>query len=273
MFERRSASLRHRSCAWLARSSFILAWLVASRTAAQAQADPQALSANLPVRLKDAFVTLPGALALQDGSRTTIGDDGRYSLRGGPALKLGLPGHIELSVAPLRQFGDTSSVHGGLAGTELEWNINRQTRVMPALLVALIRDEPYGGGHQGPYYAVQAVATKSLGSGREAPRMGAEVAWAHTVRAASSERRQRWLAGLVASRLVGRQTAMVVDVVYQQQTSRKRTSNYLDVGINHVLGKSLTLSGGLGPGLVEDGISFRVFAGIKWTIEGVLPWH
>lgn len=265
--------LQLRSRAWPASSGVLLAWLTACPTPARAQDDPQALSANLPVRLKDAFVTVPGAMALQDGNRTTIGDDGRYSLRGGPALKLGLPGRIELSVAPLRQFGDASSVHGGLAGAELEWNVNRQTRLMPALLVALIRDEPYGGGHQGPHYAVQAVATKSLGIGPDAPRVGAEIAWTHTVRPATDERRGRWLAGLVASRLVGQRTALVVDLVRQQQSRSGRTSNYLDAGINHVLGQSLTMSGGLGPGLVDDAISFRVFLGIKWTIQGVLPWR
>lgn len=256
------------------RSSVLAACLTACPTASQAQSDPQALSANLPVRLKDAFVTVPGAIALQYGSRTTIGDDDRYSLRGGPALKLGLPGRIELSIAPLRQFGDASSVHGGLAGTELEWNINRQTRLMPAFLLALIRDEPYGGGHQGPHEAVQAIATKSLGAGRDAPRVGAEIAWTHTVRPAMNERHGRWLAGLVTSRLIGSRTALVVDLVHQQQSSCRRTSTYLDTGINHVVGQSLTLSAGLGPGLIEgDAISVRVFAGIKWTIKGMLPWR
>ncbi len=176
-------------------------------------------------------------------------------------------------MALLRQFGDASSVHGELAGAELEWNMNRQTRLMPALLVALIRDEPYGGGHQGPHYAAQAVATKSLGIGRDSPRVGAEIAWTHTVRPAENERRGRWFAGLVTSRLVGPRTALVVDLVHQQQSDSGRTSNYLDVGINRVIGQSLTLSGGLGPGLVEDAVSVRVFAGIKWTIKGVLPWH
>ncbi|WP_240759892.1 hypothetical protein [Lichenicoccus roseus] len=241
--------------------------------AAQAQADPQALSTNLPVRLKDAFVTDPGAVTLQYGSRTTIEDDGRYSLRGGPALKFGLPGRIELSLAPFRQLGDASSVHGNLAGAELEWNLNQQSRHIPAFLLALIRDEPYGGGHQGPHYAVQGVATKSLGGRREAPRLGVEVAWTHTVGAATDERHGRWLAGIVWSRLLDRRTALVADLVYQQQNRRGHESDYLDVGFNRIVGRSLTLSAGLGPGLAQDAAAVRVFAGIKWTIKDALPWQ
>ncbi len=251
----------------------LLGCLAGCPTMAGAQSDPQGLSANLPVRLKDAFVTEPGAVALQYGSRTSVAGDGRYSLRGGPALKLGLPGRFELSLAPLRQYGDASSVHGGLVGMELEWNVNRQTRVVPAFLIALIRQQPYGGGHQGPHEAIQLVATKSLGAGRAAPRLGMEIAWTHSAGVTERERPRRWLAGLVTSRLIGPKTALVLDLVRQQQDRRDQTSTFLDAGVNHVIGRSMTLSGGLGPGLVKDVVSVRVFAGIKWTFKDALSWQ
>ena len=162
--------------------------LVFNAVTAQAQADPQALSNNLPVRLKDASVTGFGAVTLQFGSRTTVEDDGRYNLRGGPALKIGLPGPIELSLAPFCQLGDASSMHGNFAGAKLEWNLNRQKQHIPAFLLVSIRDASYGGGHQGPHYEVQGVAIRSLGNGRDAPRLGVEVAWTHMVWAATDER-------------------------------------------------------------------------------------
>ena len=122
----------------------------------------------------------------------------------------------------------------------VKWSVNRQTRLMPALLVALIRNEPYAAARDR-----MTRFTQSLGTGRVTPRMGSEIVWTHTVRPATNERHRRWLACLVASRLVRSRAARVVDVVPQQQSGSGRTSNYLAGGIIRVAGQSLVPSAGL----------------------------
>ncbi|WP_231290066.1 hypothetical protein [Komagataeibacter europaeus] len=245
----------------------VFAWCLTGPV--HAQGDPQGLSANLPVRLKDAFVTPSGHVALQTAERVSIAGDGRYSARGGPAIKLGLPGRIELSFAPVRQFGDASSVHGNLAGAEVEWNFRQQGRYVPAMLISLIRQEPYGGGHQGPRDSVQFVATKSLGRSRQAPRVGIEIAWTRSFRVRPDERPKRWMVGMVSSHLIGPRTALVADVVRQQQTRQRRLSSFVDIGFNHILEPAVTISGGLGGGVASDRGAVRVFIGLKWT-SGVI---
>ena len=231
------------------------------------RADPQSLSGDFPVRIKDAFTTDAGNVTLQWAPRVTEGRDDLWSVRGGPGLKIGLLPGTEFSIQPARQAGSSDSVHGQFAGFELEQEFTRQSRFRPALLVALIRDQPYGGGHDGPRTEVQGIATKFLGPDKASPRLTVEVAWLHLATPRFDERSHRFRAGIAWSHLVDRHSALVLDATFEQRDRPAADAEFIDLGVTHEIGQDVRLGLGVGPGLSAASPAARLFIGAAWTVH------
>ncbi|QEH97818.1 hypothetical protein FXF46_16120 (plasmid) [Gluconobacter thailandicus] len=71
------------------------------------------------------------------------------------------------------------------------------------------------------------------------------------------------MVGMVGSHLIGPRTALVADVVRQQQTRQRRLSSFVYIGFNHILEPVVTVSGVVGGGVASDRGAVRVFIGLK----------
>ncbi len=245
-----------------------MAALLAASLPRPAWADPQALSANIPVRIKDALVSGDlGDIGLYATERDTEDKNGKYSLHGGPKVKISLAPGLAVNLLPVNEIGDTRSGHGSLAAGAVEYQISDQTARMPAIMVEGVYDLPYGPEHGPAEYHLLAVATKFLGTSEQAPRLDLEVTWGHIGSPEPQERRDRFSLGLAYSRLLGFTDAIVVDAVHQQQRTAGKQANFIDLGLNHEIGAKLLVGIGAGAGIAEQSPAFRVFLGVKWSFR------
>lgn len=228
-------------------------------------ADPQGLSANIPVRIKDAFDSgQSGDVGLYLTERYTQDSKGRYSLTGGPKFKFGLAPGLAVNLLPLNEVGDTRSSRGGFGAAAVEYQLNDQTAYLPAILLEGAYRQPYSGSNSSEYHLI-GVATKFLGPSKQSPRLDLELNWGHVTHPVPGERRDRLSVGVAYSHLLTTRTAVVVDVVRQDQHFAGEDESFVDVGINDELSDAVLLGVGAGAGITQQGTAFRVFLGLKWT--------
>ena len=230
-----------------------------------ALADPQSLGANLPIRVKDAFNSSNfGDLELYFTERGTEDPQGRYSLRGGPKIKLGLLPGLAVDLLPANQFGTAKTIHGGLAVTALEYQLNEQTDRLPTFLIEGVYDAPYSGPLGSSEYHLIGVATKSLGNSIESPRVDLELTYAHVTAPESGERNDRWSIGVAYSHLLSSRVALVADYVHDTQRSVGKYGNFADLGLNVEIDSHIQMGIGAGIGIVQRSFEPRGFFGVKW---------
>lgn len=229
------------------------------------RADPQDLSANIPVRIKDAFDSGKfGDVGLYLTDRYTQDSKGRYSLVGGPKLKVGLASGLAINLLPVNEVGDTRSSRGGVGAAAVEYQLNDQTAYLPAVLLEGAYRQPYCDSNSSEYHLI-GVATKFLGPSPQSPRLDLELNWAHVTHLIPGERRDRLAIGAAYSHLLTARTAVVFDVVRQEQHAAGADASYLDIGINDELSDAAQIGVGAGAGVARQGAVFRVFLGLKWT--------
>lgn len=145
-----------------------------------------------------------------------MGNNGKYSLRGGPKIKFSPAPNLAVDLLPVNEIGDTRNGHGGLAAGAVEYQINNQTLSLPAIMVEGVYDIPYGLAHSAAEYHLIGVATKSLGRSDQAPRLDLEITMGHIIAPEPRERSNRFSIGMAYWRLLDINDAIVVDAVHQQ---------------------------------------------------------
>lgn len=232
-----------------------------------ALADPQSLSANLPVRIKDAFDSGNfGDVGIYATERYTEDRSGRYSLAGGPKLKIGLAPGLAINLLPANRLGTGRSIRGGLASAAVEYQVNSQSTYIPAILIEGIYKLPYQNTGSSEYHFV-GVGTKFLGPSAQSPRLDLEINWGHVTAPIANERTDRVSVGAAYSRLITEHDAAVVDAVHQERHFTGKLANFLDLGINHELSQAALIGVGAGTGIGPKAPLFRVFAGLRWTFH------
>ena len=233
-----------------------------------ALADPQGLSASIPVRVKDAInYSELGDFTLYYTDRYTEEQNGDYDLNGGPKLKVGLAPGLAFVTSPAEQISNSRLDKGGLSANAIEYQLNDQNTYFPAVLIEGAYLAPYGADHGPAQKQLLIVTTKYLGSSAQSPRLDLEVTWNDIPFPLKKERKGRLSLGFAYSHLITAKSAFVIDFVHQQLGSVGKDGNFIDCGSNYEFTPAVTAGLGAGIGIAQQAPDFRIFMGLKWSFH------
>ncbi|MEO8713575.1 MAG: hypothetical protein ABI369_01030 [Acetobacteraceae bacterium] len=245
--------------------------LMAALASTAAHADPQGLSGFVPVQVQDALAVHLGDIEFQGAGRF---DKDTHNSRGSnlwtlsPEVKLGGPiKGLEFVVGTSYGLGDQSGANQGAGTIAAFYQINDNTKYVPAFAVEAEYATPYGPGHTTAEYTFQAIATKYLGTSDKAPRLDVNVFWTHRPQPGLGTRSDQLEIGAAYSMLIRDDTALVVDYVHGAKPAARQVENIVDVGFRHEISKTLAVSIGAGAGIAQQSPAYRVLFSIQKTFS------
>jgi hypothetical protein len=231
-----------------------------------ALADPQALSAFVPVQTQDALVIRTGVLELQGYGLYTRDDHnsrGRDLLTLSPTLKIGAMKGMQIDLALPYAVGTQSIASQGSTGLDMIYNFNDPTPTFPALAVQVGYQTPYGAGHHTDVWFVRGLATQWLGTNDQAPRLHLNLNYAHANTPSSTSRKDVVELGVGYSMLLTPKTALVLDVVHGAKNTKGQNETIVDAGLRWEITDDWILSGSVGAGIGQQSPPFRVLFAIQ----------
>jgi len=248
-------------------------------TTARVREPTEALQADagLPISVEDAFVPRPREVEAKSRfiydrvrRRTTAEQDegtlrrsGRNRYTPGAEVEVGLVPGLSAMLGTEYRLGDSDDAKSGDVEFGGNWNFLSAEDWRPALTVSASVSLPYGYQNGSVESSVALLASMPLGDVAEAPYIHANVIWTHAFDNEDDERKDSFAGILGLAMPVAVSTALLFDVVREQESEPHRVSNLLEVGIRHVLPGQLTLAGGVGVGFGNSETDFRVLIGIQ----------
>ncbi|WP_207485937.1 hypothetical protein [Arenibaculum pallidiluteum] len=235
-------------------------WLGAPGVRAEPPVDP---SGGLPITIDAASRIDAGEreLKLRFGFERT--DGGRNAIVADPEVELSLARGLSVSVAPSYTFGSAEDADRGDVGFQLEYNLVEPRDGGFGLTIQPEITLPYGSGDEAAQFELMLLASRGLGTGKDAPRLHVNLAWRHLVDADPDERADRTFAAVGASLPVGGATALVLDLVREPARGRDEVDKLVEAGLRHSIAEGFVLAGGAGVGLGPDSPDFRLLLGLQ----------
>jgi hypothetical protein len=239
----------------------------------------EALQADtgLPISVEDAFVPRPREVEVRSRfiydrlRRRTVGEEDEGTLRNrgrnfytpGVEMEVGVARGLALTLGAEYRLGNADESKSGDVELGGKWNFLTVEDWRPALAVSANISLPYGYQNDSVESTLALLASIPLGDVAEAPYIHANVIWSHTFDADEDDRKDRF-AGIFGLALpVSSSTALLLDVVREQETERHRVNNLLELGIRHVLPGKWALAAGAGVGVGNSETDLRVLFGIQ----------
>jgi hypothetical protein len=239
----------------------------------------EALQADtgLPISVEDAFVPRPREAEVKSRfiydrlRHRTVGDEDEGTLRNrgrnlytpGVEMEVGVARGLALTLGTEYRLGDADEAKSGDVELGGKWNFLTVEDWRPALAVSANVSLPYGYQNNSVESTVALLASLPLGDVAEAPYIHANFIWSHTFDADEDDRKDRFAGILGLAMPVSTSTAVLLDVVREQEPERHRVNNLLEMGIRHVLPGQLTLAAGAGVGVGNSETELRLLIGIQ----------
>jgi hypothetical protein len=236
------------------------------------QADP-----GLPVSVEDAFVPRPGEVEAKsrfvydrvrrkisgNEDEGTLRRSGRNRYTPGVELEVGIVPGLAATMAAEYRLGDADDAKSGEVEFGGTWNFLSAHDWRPALALSAGVSLPYGYRNDSAESSVALLASMPLGDVAEAPYLHANFIWTHSFKIEEEERTDRFAGILGLAVPLVSTTALILDVVREQESERRRVSNLVELGIRQALPGKLTLAGGVGVGVGNTDTDFRVLIGLQ----------
>jgi hypothetical protein len=225
------------------------------------------LDINMPNTLDDAFVGDRGSAELQGAARYDHGRRGD-TVRFFPRLQYVPLEGLQLSVGLPYSIGSGPDANQGEVNLDALYNLNRETRWLPAFAVSTEVNAPVGPGGHGWDLQLWGIASKTVDSGPAQRRLHLNLVWMHHFDPTGDERQDRYRVTLGYSQLLEQRTALVANILRQTQERGERPATIIEAGLRHQISQNVTLGGALGTGIGRDSPRFRAIVSVQFSLGG-----
>jgi hypothetical protein len=251
----------------------------ASPAAAGWQEPPEYLGADqgLPISLDDSFVPERGKVQptlqttydrvrrvdLDGGDDETPRRSGRHRLFVGAEFEFGLGSGVSAIFAPSYVLGDAEETKQGVTEFGAKWNFLSQGDLLPALAVEASYAVPFGYQNDSPETTLKLSASKAMVRGEHAPWIYADLFWGHAFNRDTDARANLFGGVLGFAMPIASSTALMFDLVHEQESDKGRITNLVEVGLRHDIGGGVLMGLGVGAGFGGSVTDFRASLGIQ----------
>jgi hypothetical protein len=231
--------------------------------------DPQQIEEGEPVTLQDDVTNDPGELSVQySGTYLRSQEaDSKEVLEQGATLKLGLFKDVQVSVNPNYDTGRESERNSGEMMSDVLVHFADQTRLLPAFAFDLFYSLPFGAGRKSAATIFRAIASHSLGTGENAPRLHFNLNDVHLVDPGADQRKDQLQIVFGGSFLPSPSGALVADIVYGAAEEKRGTQTFLEMGYTRVLPHAWTVELGIGRQVAGAANALRVFFSVEKEVH------
>jgi hypothetical protein len=224
--------------------------------------DVHDLQENLPVRVTDALASSGPQIQarLLTTRERTAGTEAEFE----PQIQWGFASrwHVQLSGVMIASSREQNTNSGDLE-LLLFHQINKPRGNLPILAASAAVDTPTGIDSAGLDTRLRGIITQNIGSSGAQHRVHANVEWLHNAGRRDDERANAWLGTAGYSRLLGRNSVLIIDAARLQQRAVNETINLLEAGVRGRVRQKIVISGGFGVGLGPHSPSVQFTIGIE----------
>jgi hypothetical protein len=222
------------------------------------------VAAGLPLSVDDASTQEYGTLSTQLATHFQHGGDQERSVVIAPEVQYGLAENVEFNVSVPYTLEHIDGGHGDNLQTGLKYNFLRESDFVPALAVEEDIDFPTAEKAAGLDLTTQFFLTKHI-----LPQYGVTAFylngnWTNFGRTGFDDRRNAFMGATGFSHSLSRHTALVADLVVQQEDEKDKNDKLAEIGLRQFINKDLILSFGTGTGLNKDAPDFEFNAGLEY---------
>lgn len=249
----------------------LAAVLIAAAHGAARAGEVHDLQRGLPLEVEDTSTARHRQMQLQASTRYELEHDGGDLLFIEPQLQYGFADnfHVEVTYPIVAGSGDRTGagdvIVSGLYRFYDERSPGFGDDPLPSMAVQGEFELPTGINSDGLDFTLRYIATKTLTHDDAQDRLHLNVAWTHNTAAAGDERHNFFSAVLGYSRKLNDETAVVADIVREQDEQEGQDATILEAGVIRQLTENVTISGGLGFGLGEESPDFRATFGFQYS--------
>jgi hypothetical protein len=233
---------------------------------------------TLPVTVDSAFLPSPGETEVTLGlvydrvrraHRENDDDEeprfyGRHRLTGSAEAEHGFARTLSASLGVAYSGGSAEGARSGEIELGGKWNLLLPRGLLPALTLGGSVAAPFGLDNGGTYETTLALlASQPLGSGADAPYLHANLFWTHAYHRGEDDRADRFGAVLGLAAPIAESTALVIDVLHEQDEAEGAITNLAELGLRHRLPGDATIGLGAGVGFGGSTTDFRLLLGIQ----------
>ncbi len=226
-------------------------------------ADHTNLEEGLPVTVEDAIPIAYRGREFQGLFRYQRTDDGEDRFVLEPRIEYGLARNWQAKLAVPFYLGNADRTGSGDVGVEVFRNLNQESLALPAFALSVRADFPTGERSEGIDTTAKLLLTKTLGRTSLLHRLHVNLAWKHNAGARVGERGDRFEGVLGYSRLVGPDTVLVGDYVFEQERVKGREGHVLELGVRRQVTPLTVVALGAGAGLSSESPKFRLTAAFQ----------
>jgi len=227
-------------------------------------ADPSNLESGLPAEIADARTLDRGERQVQLQTRLDRERGGDRALLVEPQFQVGFTERWQGTIGLRGAFGSADRVGSGDVRAQLMHRLTDERGARPALAASVQADLPTGTRSSGVDTELRLIATRSIGTRSGGPQAHANLGWLHNASPAPDERADRLRAILGWSTSLDPRTAIVADLVREQQRTRGATASIAELGMRREMWRAAMLSVGAGVGRGgESAPRWRLVAGFE----------
>ncbi|TPG57723.1 hypothetical protein EAH89_09845 [Roseomonas nepalensis] len=241
-------------------SSLLGLGLLAAAPAARAT-DIDDLDVFLPTTLEDAFTGEPKQGEAQTGLRFDR-RRGHDDLLIFPQFQASPANGLLLNFSLPYVVGSGNRANQGEVSAGALYNLNRETRWLPAFAVAVDASAPVGPGDRATQLQFTGVASRTIDPAGN-KRLHLNASWITRFAPSEDERHNRYRVVAGYSQRLGNDTALILDYVRERQERRERDANVIEIGFRQRLSEGVTLGFGGGAGIGRDSPRYRALLSLE----------
>lgn len=233
-----------------------------------APADPLNLERGLPLEVEDAYVTPLWNREYQGFLRYDRSAKDEDVLEVVQRLEVGVWYNTELTVEAPFILGEGKSDGYGPTPIELLYNLNQETRTLPAVTLGGTFVTPTGEYNEGLDSRAEFIASKTLPGTWELHRFHVNAGYYFNDDPGDTERDGAYNVLLGYEARINNPLVLVADVFREQQLEEDLSINLVEVGVRYRLTPYALLTAGVGTGFGADSPEFRGTTGIQVELFG-----
>jgi hypothetical protein len=222
------------------------------------------VAAGLPLSVDDAGTQTYQTWSSQFATHFQHGGAEANSFTVSPEIQYGIFQNTEFSLTLPYTLQRIEGNHGDNIQTGLKYNFLPETNQLPGLSVEQDINFPTAEDAAGLQLTTQFFLTKHI-----LPQYGTTAFylngnWTRFSHIDSDDRRNAFFGAVGFSHSITRHTAIVADLVEQQEAEKNKNDTLAEIGLRRFINKDLILSFGTGTGLNRDAPDFEFNAGLEY---------
>lgn len=228
-------------------------------------ADPLNLESGLPISIEDAYVTPFQNREYQGFLRLETGED-KDQLEVVQRLELGVWYNTELTVEAPFVFGEAVEDGYGDTSVEILYNLNQETRTLPAISFGATLITPTGKNSEGVDPEVEAILTKTLPGTWDLHRLHLNGGVRFNDDMQKGERGDLYHVVAGYQYRATNQIILLADVLRQEELEEDIEMNVVEGGARIALTPYSVFAIGIGHGFGADSPKFRGSMGLQFVL-------